>query len=87
MDAWQRVQSSSSDCPWWFTSDPTRGIGFRIIRPLAEPASRDAKERYWAIDDDDTRDGVDNRMSEGRGGRGLVDPDLPEAIKNLKARR
>lgn len=84
---WKTEDPNLPLSPWWFTSDPTRGVGFRIIRPLTEPATRDAKERYWAIDDSDTRDGVQNRMSEGRGGRGLVGPDLPEAVKKLKAAR
>jgi formylglycine-generating enzyme required for sulfatase activity len=73
--------------PWWFTSDPTRGIGFRIIRPLNESITRSEKERYWAIDAEETRDAVDNRMSEGRGVRGLVDGELPKAIKELEASR
>jgi len=33
---------------------------------------------------EETRDAVENRMSEGRGVRGLVDRDLPAAIKELK---
>jgi len=84
---WKTEDPNLPLSPWWFTSDPTRGVGFRIIRPLAEPAAREAKERYWAIDDNETRDGVDNRMSEGRGSRGLVDGELPEAISKLKAAR
>lgn len=84
---WKTEDPNLPLSPWWFTGDPTRGIGFRIIRPLTEPALRKVKERYWAIDDSDTQDGVDNRMSEGRGGRGLVDPDLPEAIKKLRESR
>jgi len=84
---WKTEDPNLPLSPWWFTSDPTRGVGFRIIRPLSEPDSRTAKERYWAIDDGDTQDGVDNRMSEGRGGRGLVDPALPEAIKKLRESR
>lgn len=84
---WKTEDPNLPLSPWWFTSDPTRGIGFRIVRPLAEPATRKDKERYWAIDAEETRDAVDNRMREGRGVRGLVDRDLPEAIKKLKESR
>jgi formylglycine-generating enzyme required for sulfatase activity len=84
---WKTEDPNLPLSPWWFTSDPTRGIGFRVIRPLTEPASREARERFWAIDADETRDSVDNRMSEGRGVRGLVDRDLPDAIKKLKEKR
>ncbi len=73
--------------PWWFTSDPTRGIGFRVFRPLEAPATKSEKERYWAIDSEETRDGVDNRMLEGRGVIGLVDPDLPKAIEEMNESR
>lgn len=84
---WKTEDPNLPLSPWWFTSDPTRGIGFRLVRPLAEPATREAKERFWAIDAEETRDAVDNRMNEGRGVRGLVDRDLPAAIKELKAKR
>jgi len=84
---WKTEDPNLPLSPWWFTSDPTRGIGFRVVRPLVEPATREAKERFWAIDAEETRDAVDNRMNEGRGVRGLVDRDLPEAIKQLKAKR
>jgi formylglycine-generating enzyme required for sulfatase activity len=84
---WKTEDPNLPLSPWWFTSDPTRGIGFRLVRPLAEPATREAKERFWAIDAPETRDAVDNRMSEGRGVSGLVDRDLPAAIKELKAKR
>ncbi|NLF69168.1 MAG: formylglycine-generating enzyme family protein [Candidatus Anammoximicrobium sp.] len=84
---WKTEDPNLPLSPWWFTSDPTRGIGCRLVRPLAEPATRETKERFWAIDDEDTREGVNNRMNEGRGVRGLVDRDLPEAIKKLKESR
>ncbi len=70
--------------PWWFTSDPTRGIGFRVMRPLAVPATKEAKERYWAADSQETKDGVENRMQEGRGGAGIVDQDLPKAVEEIR---
>ena len=86
-DEWKEQDPNLPLSPWWFTSDPTRGIGFRIVRPLKAPAAKADRERYWAIDDEDTQDGVDNRMQEGRGVFGLVDPDLPKAIKEMKENR
>lgn len=84
---WKEEDPNLPLSPWWFTSDPTRGVGFRIVRPLSEPPSKAAKQRYWAIDDELTREAVENRLHEGRGASGLVDPALPEAIKALRAAR
>jgi hypothetical protein len=86
-DEWKLEDPNLPLSPWWFTSDPTRGIGFRVFRPLEEPADRQETERYWAIDAEETQDGVDNRMLEGRGVFGLVDPELPAAIKKMKEDR
>jgi formylglycine-generating enzyme required for sulfatase activity len=82
-DDWKVEDPNLPLSPWWFTSDPTRGIGFRVIRPLNPPESKDAKERYFAADSQETIDGVENRMQEGRGGMGLVDEELPKAIEAL----
>ena len=86
-DEWKMEDPNLPLSPWWFTSDPTRGVGFRVFRPLEAPATKSDKERYWAIDAEETQDGVDNRMLEGRGVFGLVDPDLPKANEELNKSR
>ncbi len=68
--------------PWWFTSDPARGVGFRMVRPLHAP-TKQAMAKYWDPDHPDIEFDIDGRLSEGRGVLGLVDPDLPAAIKSL----
>jgi formylglycine-generating enzyme len=70
--------------PWWFTDDPTRGIGFRILRPLEAPATKEAKERHWQADAPEIHEGVDNRMQDGRGAMGITDPELPAAIQEMR---
>jgi formylglycine-generating enzyme required for sulfatase activity len=70
--------------PWWFASDEAQDIGFRIVRPL-EPVSREEQEKYWQADVRSiARDANKRIFEEGRGERGLVDPQLPEAIKALQ---
>jgi formylglycine-generating enzyme required for sulfatase activity len=86
-EEWKLEDPNLPLSPWWFTSDPTRGIGFRVFRPLEAPATKAEKERYWAIDAEETQDGVDNRMLEGRGAIGVVDPDLPKAIEEMNESR
>ena len=82
-EPWKQEDPNLPYSPWWFTSDPTRGIGFRIIRPLKEDIARADKEKFWKADAEDITEGVDNRLQEGRGVLGLVDKDLPNAIKEL----
>ncbi len=73
--------------PWWFASDEALDIGFRIVRPLKQP-SREKQEKYWQADVRSiSRDANKRIFEEGRGERGLVDPQLPEAIKALQTER
>ncbi|MEQ9409458.1 MAG: SUMF1/EgtB/PvdO family nonheme iron enzyme [Fuerstiella sp.] len=82
-DAWREYDPNLPKSPWWFTTDPARGVGFRLIRPL-KTVSREAMEKYWKIDNEDTMYDVRDRLSEGRGVLGLVDKSLPEAIQKLE---
>ncbi|MBM4001459.1 MAG: formylglycine-generating enzyme family protein [Planctomycetes bacterium] len=68
--------------PWWFTSDPARGVGFRIVRSL-ETMSDERIRKYWEPDTEDILADVDARLLEGRGVVGIVDPDLPAAARQL----
>lgn len=81
-DAWKEYDPNLPNSPWWFTTDPARGVGFRLIRP-AKTVSREAMEEFWKIDCEDTQLDVQDRLNEGRGVLGLVDKDLPEAIEKL----
>jgi formylglycine-generating enzyme required for sulfatase activity len=82
-DSWKGEDPNIPLSPWWFTSDPARGIGFRVFRS-AEPLSSEQITRFWEIDSEDIQFDVDARLQEGRGGKGLVDPELPAAIKQLR---
>ena len=82
-EAWREYDPNLPKSPWWFTTDPARGVGFRLIRPL-KTVTRKEMEEFWRIDNEDTAYDVADRLSEGRGVRGLVDKDLPEAMKQLE---
>ena len=82
---WKSNDPNLPKSPWWFTDDPARGVGFRLIRPLREvPAAEMVK--FWQIDCEDMQNDVDYRLQEGRGVLGIVDRDLPEAIDVLKSK-
>jgi hypothetical protein len=83
-EEWKKGDPNLPLSPWWFTDDPTRGIGFRIMRPLEVPATKEAKERYWKADAEEINEGVDNRMQDGRGVMGITDPELPDAVQKMR---
>ncbi|MEZ6066064.1 MAG: SUMF1/EgtB/PvdO family nonheme iron enzyme [Planctomycetaceae bacterium] len=68
--------------PWWFTDDPARMVGFRLVRSLNE-VPREEMEPYWRIDTEDIAGDVEYRLEEGRGVLGIVDEQLPAAMKQL----
>ena len=82
-DDWKSFDPNLPLSPWWFTSDPARGVGFRVVRTL-EPFTAAERARFWEPDVDAVRDAVADRLNEGRGVMGLVDPALPKAAESLK---
>ena len=80
---WKAEDPNLPLSPWWYTDDPTRGIGFRLIRPLAKP-TKDLKHKVWEIDAKLIRLDVDGRLTGGRGTQGATNRDLPKAIEELK---
>ena len=82
-EEWSMEDPNLPLSPWWFTSDPSRAVGFRLVRPLKE-LSRKEIGRYWEADVEETKFAVTSRLEEGRGAQGIVDKELPEAIKALE---
>ena len=80
-DAWKEEDPNFPRSPWWFTSDPARGVGFRLFRSYT-PLDGDTISKFWEASAEDVLGDVESRLIGGRGGLGLVDPELPEAIKN-----
>ena len=80
---WKAYDPNRPRSPWWYTTDPARGVGFRLIRAL-KPLSREKIEEFWKIDSEDIEFDVNDRISGGRGVLGLADKDLPQAILDLQ---
>jgi formylglycine-generating enzyme len=80
---WKDTDPNLPKSPWWMTDDPCRGIGFRMLRSIDE-LPREQIEQFWNIDSESLQLDVDGRIP-GRGVYGLVDKDLPQAVKALKA--
>ncbi|MCH2200777.1 MAG: formylglycine-generating enzyme family protein [Fuerstiella sp.] len=79
---WKFTDPNIPKSPWWFTDDPARGVGFRIMRAL-KSVDRKQMEEYWKIDNESIGWDVFDRIDEGRGVKGLVDLALPQAITDL----
>jgi formylglycine-generating enzyme required for sulfatase activity len=79
---WKSEDPNLPLSPWWFTTDPARGVGFRLMRPLKEEP-KTAMAKFWEADVDDIKIDVENRLLEGRGVLGVADRALPEAVRSL----
>lgn len=81
---WRIDDPNTPRSPWWYTTEPATGIGFRIICPLHVPKTRKAKEKFWEADHISIVKEVKSRTSIGKGSIGIADPTLPEVINNGK---
>ncbi|MEO8497437.1 MAG: formylglycine-generating enzyme family protein, partial [Planctomycetota bacterium] len=80
---WKAQDPNLPLSPWWFTDDPARGVGFRLLRPLHE-LPKEEMAKYWEPDAEAISFAVEMRLEEGRGVLGIVDEKLPAAIQALK---
>lgn len=86
-EEWRYDDPNVPKSPWWYTNSPALGVGFRLTRPLHTPATREAKEAHWSADIEDINSDARNRIIDnGKGAFGIVNPDLPAAIKGLSDR-
>jgi formylglycine-generating enzyme required for sulfatase activity len=69
--------------PWWYTSDPARMVGMRLVRS-ATPLSEELIRKFWEIDVDAIQEDVDARLREGRGAIGIS---VPELIKEYQSKK
>ncbi len=68
--------------PWWYTTDPARGVGFRIFRSYNK-LDDETISQFWNIQNEDVALDVEMRISEGRGIQSAVDPSLAKDIDSL----
>ena len=82
-EAWKDVDPNLPKSPFWYTEEPALGIGMRLVRPVSAPTTAEARRRWWQADNPDIVFDVDDRVSQGRGARGLVDPELPARAEEI----
>lgn len=77
---WKSEDPNFPHSPWWFTSDPARGVGLRLFRSYA-PLDADTINKFWNHIAPDASEDVQARLDAQQGKLGLVDKDLPAAIQ------
>jgi formylglycine-generating enzyme len=83
-ESWKLEDPNVPVSPWWYTSAPATGVGFRIVRPL-EPMSADVRAKAWEEQAPEILKDVAARMREGRGKHDAARPELPAAVKQLES--
>ena len=81
-EEWKAEDPNLPLSPWWFTSDPARAVGFRIVRPL-QKAPREEIARFWEADVEAIKTDIELRLLEGRGVVGVADETLPAAMREV----
>ncbi len=82
-EEWKEEDPNIPLSPWWYTSDPARMVGMRLVRS-AKPLSDELMRKFWEIDVDAIQQDVDARLREGRGAMGIS---VPELIKEFQRKR
>ena len=80
---WKERDPNVPLSPWWYTTDPARMVGMRLVRSHV-PLSPEDLQLFWEIDNDDIREDVSFRLQEGRGVLGIPVPELTEEFKRKK---
>lgn len=87
-DEWKSEDPNFPRSPWWYTTSPALGAGFRVIRPYQAPATAAERAPYWDADVEQIKKDCENRIdANGRGAFGIIDPTLPAAIEALKSKK
>ena len=82
-EEWKSEDPNIPLSPWWYTSDPARMIGMRLVRS-SSPLPAEEIKGYWDAGDESTEHDVEFRLKEGRGANGLP---VPELIPEFQRRR
>jgi formylglycine-generating enzyme required for sulfatase activity len=80
---WTLSDPNLPTSPWWFTEEAGTGVGFRLVRPLAEMDAATCK-KVWDADIERIQQDVTDRLEEGRGVQTAADPRLPAAVNEIK---
>lgn len=85
-EEWKTEDPNYPQSPWWYTDFPGTGVGFRLVRPLEVPQTKEAMDKFWRAKIQDIEDNARDRVeSHGKGSLGVVDPSLTKDIETLES--
>ncbi|MFN7731254.1 MAG: formylglycine-generating enzyme family protein [Pirellula sp.] len=82
-EEWKDYDPNVPLSPWWYTSDPARMVGMRLVRSVA-PLNPEQRRLFWDVDNPEIKEDVDFRIKEGRGVLGKSVPELSEEYKRKR---
>jgi len=82
-ELWKDEDPNVPKSPWWFTNDPARMVGMRLVRS-SKALTKEEQTIVWEIDHNEIREDVDFRLQEGRGAIGIPVPELTQEFKRKK---
>jgi len=81
---WKQDDPNIPKSPFWFSTEPATGVGFRVIIPLNPPKTVKERLKFWEADLKDIAEAVQYRIKkEGKGQRGLYSDNLREEFKKI----
>ncbi len=81
---WKSEDPNIPLSPWWLTSYPSSGVGFRLLRPL-KSLTDEQKKKFWDAHADELILDIRGRLEEGRGVKENVNSRLPKTLEQLKS--
>jgi formylglycine-generating enzyme required for sulfatase activity len=81
-EAWSSEDPEIPTSPWWYTSDPARMVGMRVVRS-ASPLQTDEIKRFWENEIVELQDDLNHTIQEGRGREGIPGPELLQELKQI----
>lgn len=82
-EEWKSEDPNIPLSPWWYTTDPSRSVGFRLLRSKSK-LSKEAMEKFWQADCEDIKLDVETRLQDGRGVEFIVTPEFAKELEKAK---
>ncbi len=82
-DEWKMEDPDFPRSPWWFTSDPARGVGFRLFRSY-KPLDDELIKKFWNHTSEKVKQDVQMKLDSGHSQIGLANENLLPAIKEYR---
>jgi hypothetical protein len=85
-DDWKQEDPHFPQSPYWFTSDPARGVGFRLFRSWQD-LDPPSIGKFWNHMAPDLREAIQQSVQHGRGHVLILDERLLPATKAYKIKQ